>query len=645
MSQEQDLVAYLTSKGVQVYRAAGSEVTVHCFACGEDAKGKGKLYLNTESWLHQCKKCMYAGNRRTLLEHFGDEDEVEHGGFDPLKRRRILAEAADLAHEMLVVNPRALDYLLTERGLSAELVVAQKIGYVPKNVGLSDMLPSRGDLTFTDLIEAKLIWPKGGTEVFNDSFTIPYFTHGTIVQIREKRRDGKYKTPAGDRVHLYNSDSLWGADQVIVTEGEIDCLSVLTAVEVSGDRELQAMAVVGLPGATSWPQGLVETLGSTSRVFIGLDPDEVGQKAAAKLKAEVGSKGRIVELPGGEPKTDWNDYFLPLTPRRPGGGHSWRDLRDLLVEADLAGKRMFTISDMRQKWTRRSVEQPGLKLGWPSIDAVIRPGLKPGQVLIPMAKSGTGKSAWLSNIVHNTRAHRVLYCSLELTAAEAYEHLYRIHRFWNPRAGSEELLADYPLLRITEMNRIKEGDLAFLVEEYRDELGAGPELLVVDYLQYFSRGFRGKPYERVSDAAMELKAVGKEEECGLIVPSQVNRAAEHGKPLTGDDARDSGVVDETGDFVFGMFRPDQVQDRAGVGEAHEQTGVYNLQLLKSRHGGKGRTFNMRFSNMSLAIVDHTFNPQAGALVDQENSAYRQGIHYADYRAMQDEKVAQGVLVS
>ena len=644
MADEQDLVAYLTSKGLQVSRAAGSEITVHCWSCADgDTKGKGKLYLNTESWLHQCKRCMLSGNRKTLLEHFGDEDQVEHGTFDPLKRRRILAEAADLAHDMLVANPKALDYLLG-RGLSPELIVAQKLGFVPRNVGLTDMLPSRKDLTIADLVDAKLIWVRGGQEVFNDSFTIPYFSHGTIVQIREKRRDAKYKTPAGDQVHLYNADSLWGADQVLVTEGEIDCLSVMTAVEASGDRELQSMAVVGLPGATSWPQGLVEMLNGTSKVFIGLDPDDTGMKAAAKLKLEVGTKARIVELPKGEPKTDWNDFFLPVTDRRPNGGHTWRDLKDMLTEADLAGKRMFTISDMRQKWSRRTTDQPGLKLGWPSIDAVIRPGVKPGQVVVPLAKTGTGKSAWLSNIVHNTRSHRVLYCSLELTAAECYEHLYRIHRFWNPKAGYEELLHDYRNLRITEMNRIKEGDLAHIVDEYGEEMGVGPELLIVDYLQYFSRGFRGKPYERVSDAAMELKAVGKEEDCALIVPSQVNRAVEHGKPVTTDDARDSGVVEETGDFVIGMYRPDQVQERNGNGEMHEQNGVYNLQLLKSRHGGKGRQFNMRFSNMSLAIVDHVFDPSAGHAVDMENSAYRQGIHYEDYRSLQDNQVAQGVLL-
>lgn len=644
MIEELDLVTYLVEKGLQVNRAAGPEVTVHCFECADgDTKGRGKLYLNTETWLYQCKRCMASGNRKTLLEHFGDEDGVRHAaGADPMKRRRILAEAADLAHDMLLGNTAMLDYLLN-RGIAPELIVSQKLGYVPKNFGLADSLPSRENLTYEDLIGAKLV-TLDGRDWFNDSITIPYFSHGTIIQIREKRLDAKYFTPPGDSVHLYNADSLWGADRVLVTEGEIDALSVMTHAEASQERALQSLAVVGLPGATSWPEGLVDMLKTASKVFIGLDSDDTGTKAAAKLKEALGPKARVVKLPAGEPKTDWNDWFLPATPRNPNGGHGWADLRDILTESDLAGKRMFDIVDISTKWSKRQDEAPGLKLGFPTLDAVIRPGLKPGQIVIPLAKSGTGKSAFLSNIVYNLRKHRVLYVSLELTGAEVYEHMRRIHRFWNPKAGREELMADLSLLRITEMNRIKSGDLGVLIGEYTDEIGLQPELLIVDYLQYYARGFRGDQYARVSDAAMEIKAVSKEEELVTIVPSQVSRKAEHGKPLSADDARDSGVIDETGDFVVSLFRPDQMVSRESIsGELPQQTGAFNAQLLKSRHGGKGRTFNMKFSNMSLVIVDQ-MDRDSALRVDQENSAIRQGIHYDDYRARQDEAIAQRVLL-
>ena len=641
-----DLTAYLTDQGLQVFRAAGTEVTVHCWACPDgDPKGKGKLYLNTDSWLYECKRCGERGNRRTLLQQFGDEDELTYAvGADPMLRRRILGEAADLAHEMLLGNPAMTDYLLA-RGLSPEIIVNARLGYVPKNIGLSEMLPGRASYTYRDLITAGLV-TVSGREFFNDCLIIPYFSHGTVVQLRCKDmgRDsnGRYRTTSGDYVRLYNDDALFGADQVLVTEGEFDSLAVRTHLEDSDDRELASLAVVGLPGAGSFPEGLVGQLGMASRVFVGLDPDEVGQRFAQKLAEQVGASARLVLLPEGEPKTDWTAWFQARNAHNPHGGHGWRDLRDLLVESDLAGKQMFSISDAAAKWRKRQVETPGLKLGFSRFDAVIRPGLKPGQVMIPLAKSGTGKTVFLSNVAHNCRAQRTLFVSLEMTAAEVFEHLRRIHHFWNATATADEMMLDYRRLQIVERNRIGRGDLGDLVDEYTHLVGVRPELVIVDYLQYYARGFRGDGmYERVSDAAMELKAVAKEENLAVICPSQVNRVAEHGKPITADHARDSGVVDETGDFVISLYRPDQIPDQHG--NPISQTGSLYLGLLKSRNGGRGRNFDLKFSNMSLVIADAVSDSYAGVRIDQENRLVAQGIHYDDFRKTRNGEVAQRTL--
>ena len=255
MTDEQDLTAYLRSKGLQVHRAAGAEVTIHCLFCADgDSKGKGKLYLNTESWLYSCKRCDASGNRATLLTYCGDEDGLRRvEGADPAMRRRLLNEAAELAHEMLLANEGKLNYLL-ERGIAPELIAEHKLGYVPRNVGLSEMLPSRRDLQgFRELIHAGLV-TVNGREFFNDCITIPYFSHGSVVQIRAKFVDGKYLTTAGDHVRLHNADALFGADRVLITEGELDDFAVRSALMQSTERAFtEGLAVVGLPGAGSWP--------------------------------------------------------------------------------------------------------------------------------------------------------------------------------------------------------------------------------------------------------------------------------------------------------------------------------------------------------------------------------------------------------
>jgi len=625
---EQDLVSYLGSKGVQVRKANGAEIVVHCFFCNEE-KRQPKLYLNTESWLYDCKLCGETGNRKNLLRHFGDKDDAEPVGYlpgqDPAARRRVLKAATAKAHELLLGNETMLAYLL-ERGLDPETIVEHQIGYVPPNLGFARSL---GDFTIADVIGAGLLTPNG-VEFLNNSLTIPYFHHGAVVQLRAKDMDGRYRTAGGENVRLYNEGALLGADRALIVEGELDALITQQHLAASGDPVARTLAVVAIPGAGAIPDRMATYFSTLKRVYIGLDPDVAGQKGTARIKELFGSQARIAELPrGGEVKCDWTEFLRDKSEAHPWGGHGWRDVLGLLVEADLLGKRVFSVAEAHRKWVQEQEHRPGIKLGFPSLDSRIKPGLRPGQVMIPLAKTGTGKTVFLANVANNTRQHRTLFLSLELTAVELFGMLRRIHFFHNPDAPMAQMNDDYKWLRIVDENRLRQQDMATLVAEYVEDVGAPPELLILDYLGYYARGFAGgSPYEKTSDAVMALKADAKHNDLAVIAPHQVSRGAKEGTTFDADSARDSGVVEETGDFVMSLFRPDQA---IGVDDAI--TGVFNVQLLKSRHGGKGSSANLRFSNMSLALVDSLDRKNANR-IDQENTLYQQGMDYEEYRKQQ-----------
>jgi DnaB-like helicase C terminal domain/Toprim-like/DNA primase catalytic core, N-terminal domain len=624
----QPVDVYLASKGIKVSRAAGSEVTVHCWWCPDgNPKGKGKLYLNRETWLYDCKRCGEHGGRRGLLDHFGDKDDTAYvPGADPGVKRRILTKAAALAHDMLLSNEKVMEYLLG-RGLSPETIVEAQLGYVPKNVSLSRSI--EGDFKATDLLAAGLI-TQGGQEFFNDSITIPYLSHGSVIQLREKKIEGKYRTTFEDEVRLYNADTIRDATHVFITEGEFDALMVQQAFRESTDPTLRATAVVGIPGAKAISADFDSWFEHATKVYVGLDPDQEGRDASIRIKSVLGTRARIVELPRDLPKADWSDWLVPKSDEHPRGGHTWRDVQSLMVEADLAGKRIYTVGEAANRWERSLEQTPGIKLGFPSIDSVIKPGLRPGQICIPLAKTGTGKTVWLSNVVHNTRQHRVLFISLEMTATEVYGMLRRIHHFWEPDARRIQMVEDYKYLRIVDENRLGEADLTTLVGEYAEDVGAKPDLIVIDYLGYYARGFKGSsPYEKNTDAVMALKAQAKQNEVVIIAPHQVNRGAKDGMPLEADDARDAGTIEETGDFVFGLYRPGTaVNDEHKVEDT--ASGAFNVGILKSRHGGKGRVANLRFSHMSLVVVD-ALDRRNVMRVEQENMAYLRGVDYEEYR--------------
>lgn len=608
-----DAATYLASKNVQVFRANGNEVTFHCLWCPDgDPKGKGKCYLNVETWLYDCKRCGERGNRKTLLKHFGDEDSVAYTpGADPAARRKVLDESVEVAHQMLLNNDDMLEYLV-KRGLTAKTISEYKIGYVPRNWSLSKSLPS--DHTIADKISAGIL-TQGGYDFFTDKITIPYLSHGSCIQLRGKDPKGKYFTPNGETVRLFNSDVLRNAEDVIITEGEFDCLVLQQTLQRSPDPRVRATAVVGIAGADALPQGFETYFTQAKRVYIALDPDDTGDKAAIRIKEKLGSKARIVNLPTDLPKCDWTEYIVARQ----------RTLADVLeLLANASGRRLWSVSDAGAKWRRRQVEASGISTGFPELDAWFYPGMEAGDLIVPIAKTGVGKTNFLCNLAWYTRERPTLFISMEMMASQVYDRLRRIAHFWYPLANDAEIDQMYSLLRIVDENRLREGDISVLAAEYTDEVGVRPQQAYMDYLGYYSKGCKGVgSYEKTTNASMELKAEAKSAELAVVAPHQVNRQAEDGKPLDASDARDSGAVEETADLMIGLYRPqDAITD--GAPSSTVRAGV-----LKNRKNGKGMAMNLNFGLKSLVLVPQ--NTQASKIVDEENRLVWRGEEYPAIR--------------
>ncbi len=609
---EMDASAYLADKGVQVFRANGSEVTFHCLWCPDgDTKGKGKCYFNTDSWLYDCKRCGVTGNRRTLMKHFGDVDDSPAylPGQDPMARRKVLEDATEVAAEMLENNPRVLKYL-KDRGLSMQTIIDYKLGYVPRSTSLCSSVTA----SVADQVAAG-IRTEAGKDFFRDKIIIPYLQRGSVVQMRGKDIEGKYFTCSGDSVRLFNSDSMAGADDVIVTEGEFDCLILQQTLQLSKDPKVRATAVVGIAGAGALPQGFDQMFSQAKRVYVALDPDDTGKKAAIKIKELLGSKARIVELPTDLPKCDWTEY---LTKREKG----LSDVLELLGTA--SGKRLWSAAEAGAKFRKRRADCTGIQFGFTELDGWFRPGMEPGDLIIPLAKTGVGKTNFIVNIAYNTRLTPSLLVTLEMSASQVYERLLRVFRFHHPLAEEWEVEEAFQNLRIVDENRLGEGDITALCGEYEDEMGFRPQLAYVDYLGYYAKGCKGTgAYEKTTNAVMALKAEAKDSEVALIAPHQVNRQAEDGKPLDASDARDSGAVEETADLLLSLFRPEEaVTGREGMPSAAVRLGV-----LKNRKGGKGMQTGLMFSTASLALVDD--GTPAANMAMEENRLIWRGSEYPD----------------
>ena len=128
-------------------------------------------------------------------------------------------------------------------------------------------------------------------------------------------------------------------------------------------------------------------------------------------------------------------------------------------------------------------------------------------------------------------------------------------------------------------------------------MGTKPDMVFVDYLGYWARSYKGDAYERTSAAVMALKAIAKEYRVPILTPHQVNRGNQAGTEVGLNDARDSGAVEETADFLLSLASSDQKNM-----QNDQRNGETMMKILKSRHGGVGTPIKVIFAPQSLAMV-------------------------------------------
>lgn len=625
-----DLVGYLSTKGIRTFKAAGTEVTAHCFFdCSEDSsKGKGKLYLNTDSWLYDCKRCGCRGNRKTLLEHFGDvDDETYLPGTDPGARRKALTEGVTLAQDMLLNNTAVLEYLTgPERGLTEQTIMDAGIGYAPTSWGVGGMLTKTNDRR--DVVHAGWMNPKG-QEFFSGHILIPYTAHGVVVQVRGRAyvpgKDlpgAKYVTPAGDNVRLYNADALHGAQVAVIVEGEFDCLVLQQALRRSPDPLVRAIAVVAVAGSQTLPEGFASYFEDCKRVYIGLDSDTAGSLGAERMEKLLGSKARRLVLPDALPKCDWTTYLAP-SGSGVHSGHTAADVQNLMADADRVGRVLLTPRDASRLLNKRDLAGR-VNLGFRSLDMHMGGGLTAGQIVIPIARTGAGKSAWLATVAHNVRQAPHLVVSLELTAAEFWYRLGKIARFFQPNLTEEELIHEYRNVRFFD-RRIKPGELTRLCEEFVDDVGSDPASVTLDYIGYAAKAYPGgSQYERTTNCVMSLKEEAKAGAFVLAAPHQAGRGAAGGQRVKSEDARDSGAIEDTADVLMSLYRP------SDAAPSPVFDGIVHAEILKNRNGRTGATVPLVFAMASMLLVEKA-DPAARA-AELENDMTLKGDTYSQILA-------------
>jgi len=210
------------------------------------------------------------------------------------RRDEILEATTAFYHAGLLKFPRILTYL-RERRLSEEIMIQARLGYA--SGGLREHLLALG--FGLEECQAAAVVRADGKDFFFRKIVIPYVSHGKVVLLRARtdpeEPDKAYFPLPGYPVRLYGEDLLAAAAQVVITEGEFDCLVL----------RQWGFDAVAIPGAGAFKPEWVKLFGHCRRIYLGLDMDEAGRRATSGIAPYFGERALVVSLPQGKDVTEY----------------------------------------------------------------------------------------------------------------------------------------------------------------------------------------------------------------------------------------------------------------------------------------------------------------------------------------------------
>lgn len=404
---------------------------------------------------------------------------------------------------------------------------------------------------------------------------------GTIVAQKIRFPDKTF-TITGKMPGTLFGQHLWkdGGKRVVVTEGEIDAMSVAQVFNLS-------WPVVSVPngaqGAKKSIQQNLEWLERFDQVVFMFDEDAQGQKAAVEC-AELLTPGKaaIASLP----LKDANEMLK--------AGRS-KELTQAVWNARTY--RPDGVINASELW--HEVSKPvemGTPYPFPGLNKTLF-GLRPGEIATFAAGSGIGKTAITREIAYhlgNTLEQPVGWIGLEENVGRSTRGLMGLHLskpIWLPgvnvteeerRRAFEETAGTGRYWLYDHFGSLDSDNLLSKLKYM--VLGCGVRWLILDHISIVVSGLDAEDDERraIDRTMTRLRQFTEQTKAGLILVSHLKRpngaGHEEGAPTSLAQLRGSAAIAQLSDIVIGAERNQQAAN-----ETQRNTTV--LRVLKNRYAG------------------------------------------------------------
>lgn len=226
--------------------------------------------------------------------------------------------------------------------------------------------------------------------------------------------------------------------------------------------------------------------------------------------------------------------------------------------------------------------------------------LVPGELVVIVSDTGVGKTALMQNIARHASPLPVLMFQLELPGSLLFERyaqmtsghsgdaVFQAYRNktkvpWNERELAHVWTCDRSGLKSTEIES--------LIRKSSVKIGKPPAVVMVDYIGLIAGTGAAKRYERVSDAAENLKVIAKKLDTILICASQLARPDDREEVVEPrlHHAKDSGSIESSAGLVLGAWRSKEDKSRLMI------------KVLKNTKGASGKIVTCKFDFRTMTI--------------------------------------------
>ena len=381
-----------------------------------------------------------------------------------------------------------------------------------------------------------------------------------------------------DKISLFGQN-LWrdGGKQVVITEGEIDCMSVS---QVQGNKYPVVSVPSGASSAKKYIKRELEWLSKFEKIILMFDNDEAGTKASVECANILPvKKAYISKLP----MKDANDLLVSNLGAKiidsmweakafsPAGIIEGVDTKDLLLKDAYA-------ESIPYQWNGLNSKLNGIRLG---------------ELNLLCAGSGTGKSQVCREIAHHliSNKHKVGYIALEESVKRSVRGIVSVGL--NKLMHIPEVKKDIPEETILkEWNKIKDYICFYdhwgsassddLLNKIRYMVkGLDCKVIFLDHISIVISGLAEGDERRLIDNTMtQLRQLVEELNIAMFVVSHLKRPEgkghEEGTQTSLSHLRGSASLGQLSDAVIGFERNQQ---------SETQANVLTCRVLKNRFSG------------------------------------------------------------